>query len=134
MNISPKLAGLGAAIFASVLAVAAANASMTHREVVALTGEAPAAPVTTLPQVNISPAPLSGSLYDTGHSVKTSSEHYIPPFHYQVPPGYDTMVAMHPYTGGFGPCTVNASPSQGCSHPTGTPIPPSHYEPPLFNQ
>ena len=56
------------------------------------------------------------------------------PRHYQVPAGYDSDVTMHPYTSGIGPCTEGASPSQGCHHPTGTPIPPSHYERPPFNQ
>ncbi len=57
-----------------------------------------------------------------------SRHHFIPYTHYQVPPGYDSMVAMHPYTSGTGVCTEGAAPAQGCHHPTGTPIPPSHYE------
>jgi hypothetical protein len=134
MNIiSPKLAAVGAAIFASVLAVATANASVTHQELVALTGGAPSATV-TLPQVTISPAAPYGSLYDTGHSVKASSEHFIPASRYQVPTGDDTMAAMHPYTTGLGPCTMNASPAQGCHHDTSNPIPPSHYERAPFSQ
>jgi hypothetical protein len=128
MNIfSPKVAGLGAALFASVLAIATANASVTHRELVALTGEANSASA-TLPDVTINRTAPFASLYDTGHSPKASSEHYIPGSHYTVPPGYDAMVAMHPYTSGYGVCTEGASPAQGCHHPTGTPIPPSHYE------
>ena len=52
---------------------------------------------------------------------------YVPPTHFQVPPGYDADVSLHPYTSGIGPCTEGASPSQGCHNYTGTPIPPSHY-------
>jgi hypothetical protein len=128
MNIiSRKVAGLGAAIFASVLAIATANASVTHQELVALSGGANSVSA-TLPDVTISPPAPFASFYDTGHSPKVGSEHYIPASHYTVPPGYDAMVAMHPYTSGFGVCTEGASPAQGCHHPTGTPIPPSHYE------
>jgi hypothetical protein len=123
--ISPKVAGLGAALFASVLAVATANASVTHQELVALTGGANSASA-TLPDVTINHT--APSLYDTGHSPKVSSEHYIAPSHYQVPPGYDSMVAMHPYTSGLGVCTEGAQPAQGCHHSTGAPIPPSDYE------
>lgn len=128
MNISPKVAGLGAAIFASVLAVATANASITHQELVALTGAANS-PAVTLPDVTVSPAPQFRWQYDQNMpGPRASSEHRNPASHYQVPPGYDRMVAMHPYTSGYGVCTEGASPSQGCHHPTGTPIPPSHYE------
>jgi hypothetical protein len=56
------------------------------------------------------------------------------PHHYKVPVGYDSDVAMHPYTSGLGPCTEGATPSQGCRHSTGTPIPPSHYEQAPFNR
>jgi len=52
---------------------------------------------------------------------------YVPSTHFQVPPGYDADVSMHPYTSGLGPCTEGASPSQGCHHDTGHPIQPSHY-------
>jgi hypothetical protein len=127
MNIiSPKIATLGAALFASALMVATANASTTHQELVELSGGAPAV---TLPDVTVGPATPSGaSVYDTGHGVKTSSEHFIAPSHYQVPPGYDRMVAMHPYTSGVAVCTEGAAPAQGCHHDTGHPIPPSRYE------
>ncbi|MBV8777127.1 MAG: hypothetical protein JO258_08020 [Alphaproteobacteria bacterium] len=54
--------------------------------------------------------------------------------HYRVPAGYDSDPALHPYTSGLGPCTEGAEPSQGCTHPTGKPIPPSHYEKPPFNR
>ncbi|HEY1795903.1 MAG TPA: hypothetical protein VGG57_07270 [Stellaceae bacterium] len=132
--ISSTAAGLGAALVASMLTFTAANASTTHQELVALTGGANNGAV-TLPEVTISPAAPSGvSLYDTGHSPKVSSEHYIQPSHYQVPAGYDGMVAMHPYTSGMGVCTEAASPAQGCSHPTGTPIPASHYDRVPFDQ
>lgn len=56
------------------------------------------------------------------------------PGHYQVPAGYDSDVTLHPYTSGLGPCTEGAQPSQGCRHPTGRPIPPSHYEQPPFTR
>jgi hypothetical protein len=56
------------------------------------------------------------------------------PGHYRVPAGYDADVALHPYTSGIGPCTEGAVPDQGCRHPAKTPIPPSHYEQPPFNQ
>ncbi|HTW50869.1 MAG TPA: hypothetical protein VME45_03135 [Stellaceae bacterium] len=52
--------------------------------------------------------------------------------HYRVPAGYDSDVALHPYTSGLGPCTQAATPDQGCHHPTGHPIPPSHYDRPPF--
>jgi|SRR5579863_636045 len=54
--------------------------------------------------------------------------------HWTVPAGYDSDVAMHPYTSGLGPCTEGASPSQGCHHSTGNPLPPSRYDRPPFNQ
>ncbi|MGA8398649.1 MAG: hypothetical protein WB697_02085 [Stellaceae bacterium] len=54
--------------------------------------------------------------------------------HYRVPAGYDADVALHPYTSGLGPCTEGAVPSQGCHHPTGHPIPPSHYNRPPFTR
>jgi hypothetical protein len=131
--ISSKVAGWGAAIALSVFAVATAHASLTHQELVELTGGANA-PAVTLPDVTINPTAPSASFYDTGHSPKVSSEHFIPTSHYQVPPGYDSMVAMHPYTSGYGVCTEGASPAQGCHHSTGTPIPPSRYERAPFMQ
>jgi hypothetical protein len=54
--------------------------------------------------------------------------------HWTVPAGYDSDVTMHPYTSGIGPCVEGAMPSQGCHHPTGNPISPSHYERPPFNR
>jgi hypothetical protein len=54
--------------------------------------------------------------------------------HWTVPAGYDSDVAMHPYTSGIGPCTEGAAPSQGCHHSTGNPISPSRYERPPFNR
>lgn len=72
------------------------------------------APATTLPEVVV-----------PGHG---------PSPHYRVPAGYDADVALHPYTSGLGPCTEGATPSQGCHHDTGHPIPPSHYERPPFNR
>jgi hypothetical protein len=54
--------------------------------------------------------------------------------HWTVPAGYDSDVAMHPYTSGIGPCTEGAAPSEGCHHPTGNPISPSRYERPPFNR
>ena len=77
--------------------------------------QAPAAATTTLPEVVV-----------PGRAV-------TPP-HYRVPAGYDTDVAMHPYTSGFGPCAEGASPSQGCHNATSHPISPSHYERPPFTR
>ena|SRR5665213_3554477 len=130
MNISLKMAGLGAMVFATLLAGADANASGAVRpsELAALSAEAPAM---TLPDVTID---RNLTPYDSGQGPKVSGHHFIPYTHYQVPPGYDSMAAMHPYTSGLGVCTEGATPAQGCHHPTGTPIPPSHYERAPFNQ
>ena len=90
-----------------------------------------------LPEIVVHPNPQQGWYYDpytSGRAQRPSSLHHIPFQHYKVPAGYDAAVAMHPYTSGLGPCTEGASPAQGCRHPTGDPIPPSHYERPPFNQ
>ncbi|HWB49751.1 MAG TPA: hypothetical protein VG651_11620 [Stellaceae bacterium] len=55
------------------------------------------------------------------------------PHHYQVPAGYDSDTALHPYTSGIGPCPEGAEPETGCWRPTRR-IMPSHYERPPFNQ
>jgi len=77
-------------------------------------------------QTQISTLPPSGSV--PGVSLPPVNVlGYVPSTHFQVPPGYDADVSMHPYTSGIGPCTEGAMPSQGCHHDTGKPIPPSHY-------
>lgn len=82
------------------------------------------APSATLPEVFVPGAPDA-----RGYGAYTSPAIPRPNTpHYQVPAGYDADVAMHPYTSGIGPCTEGAAPSQGCHHPTGHPIEPSHYE------
>ncbi len=72
------------------------------REVAALPPANPAAPNSvTLPEVNVfGPAPRPGyymAPYVNAFGYKTMVEHY------QVPPGYDADVALHPYTSGIGP-------------------------------
>jgi hypothetical protein len=98
-----KSAALGAAILSVVAIVDTASA---QTQLSALPPSS-STPVIQLPSVNV-----------LG---------YVPPTHFQAPPGYDTDVSMHPYTSGIGPCPEGASPSQGCHHDTGHPIPPSHY-------
>jgi hypothetical protein len=91
----------------------------------------------TLPEVVVHPDPRPGWYYDpytSGRAQRPSSLNHIPFQHYKVPVGYDAAVALHPYTSGFGPCAEGASPAQGCRHPTGNPMPPSHYERSPFNQ
>lgn len=87
-----------------------------------------------LPEVVVHPQSWSYDPYVHGQGPRASSMDRIKPEHFTVPVGYDFNVALHPYTSGIGPCTEGASPSQGCRHPTGNPIPPSHYERAPFNQ
>jgi len=107
-----RSAALGAAILtlgalaANADPVGRTNTAATPPQISALPSSTPV-PVIQLPPVNV--------------------PGYVPSTHYQVPPGYDADVAMHPYTSGLGPCTEGASPSQGCHHDTGKPISPSHY-------
>ncbi|HVH81246.1 MAG TPA: hypothetical protein VM782_17740 [Stellaceae bacterium] len=85
----------------------------------------------TLPEVVVRPPtqdPQSYDPYTSGIAGRPSSMNHIYTQHYRVPVGYDADVAMHPYTSNIGPCPEGAAPSQGCSHPTGTPIQPSHYD------
>jgi len=104
MHIFGKSVVLGAAIFAAVAVSAKADEQVA---------QGAAAAAATLPEVVVHPRN---------------------PGHYRVPAGYDSNVALHPYTSGLGPCPEGANPSQGCHHPTGNPIPPSHYEQAPFNQ
>jgi|SRR6202041_1262880 hypothetical protein len=94
------------------------------------------APSVKLPPVVVHPVPQSWNYdpYTDGHGPRPSSMNSRKAEHYKVPVGYDSNVAMHPYTSGIGPCAEGAAPSQGCSHPTGKPIPASSYERPPFNQ
>jgi len=111
---------------ALVFSVCAIGLPISHR---AAAQVAPApAPSATLPDIFVpgSPDARGYSAYARPATPRPSAPHY------QVPAGYDADVALHPYTSGIGPCTEGASPSQGCHHPTGQPIPPSHYERPPF--
>jgi hypothetical protein len=47
--------------------------------------------------------------------------------HIRVWPGYDSDVALHPYTSNMGPCPEGLL-GAGCSPTHGDIIPPSHYE------
>jgi hypothetical protein len=107
MNIRGKSAVLGALVFTAFLSSAKADEQIAQG--------AGAAAAVTLPGVTVV-APRKGAE------------------HYAVPVGYDSNVWLHPYTSGLGPCLEGATPSQGCHHPTGNPIPPSHYERAPFNQ
>jgi hypothetical protein len=124
--------------FATVVFAAAASANadaMEQSAQVAQTSEALA--TTALPEVIVRPLPPSRWYYNpytSGRTQRPSSLNNILFQHFKVPPGYDAAVALHPYTSGLGPCTEGAQPSQGCRHPTGTPIPASRYEHSPFNQ
>jgi len=137
MSISLKSASLGVAMLAAVVTVANASADAAEpMQQVAQTAGAAAGAV-TLPEVVVHPSPQPGWYYDpytSGRAQRPSSLNHVPFQHYKVPIGYDAAVAMHPYTSGFGPCTEGANPAQGCRHPTGNPIPPSHYERAPFNR
>ena len=87
----------------------------------------PPAAATALPDVFVPGAHGYG-----GYTTRAAPGRSAP--HYRVPAGYDADVALHPYTSGLGPCPQGATPSQGCHHPTGHPIPPSHYDRPPFDQ
>jgi hypothetical protein len=88
----------------------------------------------TLPEVVVHPPQDYYDPYTSGRSQHASSLNHIVAPHFKVPVGYDADVTMHPYTSLLGPCTEGNQPAQGCRHPTGTPITPSHYERPPFNQ
>jgi hypothetical protein len=131
VNILGKSAVLGAIAFTAFLSSANAD------EQVAQTAGAAAA--VTLPEVIVHPNHENDPRYydpyvGSQHGPRASSEQNIPAGHYKVPVGYDSNVSMHPYTSLIGPCPEGATPSQGCRHPTGTPITPSHYERAPFNQ
>ena len=96
--------------------------------------QTPAAAALKLPQVVVHPDSWYYDPYVGGRGQKASSMDHIKSEHFVVPTGYDADVTMHPYTSLLGPCPEGANPSQGCRHPTGTPITPSHYERPPFNQ
>jgi hypothetical protein len=138
MSISLKSASLGVAMLAAAIVTAAnarADAGTPMQQVAQIAGAAAGA--VTLPEVMVHPSPQPGWYYDpytSGRAQRPSSLNHIPFQHYNVPAGYDAAVAMHPYTSGFGPCIMGATPAQGCRHPTGDPVPPFHYERPPFNQ
>ena len=95
-------------------------------------------PKAALPDVVIHPGEMEYRYYTPdvpGHGPKPGGGvGNIPARHFKVPAGYDDATWLHPYTSGLGPCTEGAAPAQGCRHPTGTPIAPSHYQRPPFNQ
>ena len=93
-------------------------------------------PATTLPEVTVRPPVQNPSYYDpytSGTSQHASSLNHIWSPHYQVPVGYDSNAALHPYTSGVGPCPEGAVPDTGCWRPTRR-IQPSHYERPPFTR
>jgi hypothetical protein len=106
-----KSAVLGVLI--SAVEIVAAGAQLAHPSVAAI---APAHPAAMLPEVFV-----------PGNGGRATP-------HYAVPAGYDSNVALHPYTSGLGPCTEGAVPSQGCHQATSHPIPPSHYDRPPFTR
>ena len=136
MSISLKSASLGAAVLAAIAVVA--NAPAHAAEPTRQVAQIPRAVGTvTLPPVVVRrqpPASWYDDLYTSGRAERPSSLSHRPFYHYKVPVGYDSNMAMHPYTSGFGPCAEGASPSQGCRQPTSNPMPASHYERPPFNQ
>lgn len=136
MSISLKSASLGAAVLATIATVA--NAPALAADPMQQVAQAPrAVGAVMLPPVVVHPQPPASwydDPYTSGRTERSSSLNHRQFYHYKVPVGYDSNVAMHPYTSGFGPCTEGASPAQGCRHPTSNPMPPSHYERPPFNQ
>lgn len=85
--------------------------------------------VTAPPPANAAPAPDSLTLPDvTALAPSTLPGYHMVPYvnafgkktmvkHYQVPPGYDANLNMHPYTSGIGPWTASGSwGSQSPSH------------------
>jgi len=137
MSISLKSANLGVTMLAAVVTVANARTDAADpMQQVAQTAGAAAGAV-RLSEVVFHPGPQPGWYYDpytSGRAQRSSSLNHIPFQHHKVPAGYDAAVAMHPYTSGSGPCAEGASPAQGCRHPTGNPLPPSHYERSPFNR
>ena len=121
------------------LMIIAATTSAANTEPVGQLPQIPpadgdAAATATLPEVVVHPDSWSYDPYVSSRGQKAGSLNQIPFSHFKVPAGYDADTALHPYTSGLGPCTEGASPSQGCRHPTGNPIPPSRYERAPFNQ
>jgi hypothetical protein len=57
-------------------------------------------------------------------SLRASSANTVRADHYEVPPGYDNDVALHPYTSGLGPCPQGGPGKLACSSEV---IPPSHH-------
>jgi len=57
-------------------------------------------------------------------SLRVSSENTVRSEHYEVPPDYDSNVALHPYTSGLGPCPQGGPGKLSCSSEV---IPPSHH-------
>jgi hypothetical protein len=138
MSMLLKSMAIGGSVFA--ITVTAANAASILGGADPATQQLAAQPsgILALPEIFISPAPNQDPRYydpyTSGHSQHASSLNNLRVPHYKVPVGYDSMMAMHPYTSLIGPCTEGATPSQGCRHASGAPIQPSHYERPPFNQ
>lgn len=83
----------------------------------ALTPDNGAATVTSPPSIAILPPA----------SIPSESPTNTRNDHFRVWPGYDSDVALHPYTSNMGPCPEGILGS-GCSPAHGEIIKPSHYE------
>jgi hypothetical protein len=132
MSPSQKATGITVMVLAATASFANAN-PINQPQQIALAGEATAATI-ALPEIVVHPQSWYYNPYVHGQGQKASSLNDIPLSHFKVPLGYHADIALHVYTSGLGPCTEGAQPSQGCRHPTGNPIPPSHYERAPFNQ
>jgi len=130
MSSGQKSTGVAALILAATISLA--NADNQPEQIALAAGTTPS--FITLPQVVVHPQSWYYNPYTHGHGQKASSLNEIPFSQFKVSVGYDADVTLHPYTSGLGPCTEGAQPAQGCRHPTGNPIPPSHYERAPFNQ
>jgi len=73
------------------------------------------------PSTARNPAPMTVA---RTFSLRVSSENAVRAEHYEVPPDYESNVALHPYTSGLGPCPQGGPGKLACSSEV---IPPSHY-------
>jgi hypothetical protein len=135
MRCYPKSMRFAAAVIAVSVVAATGNANAAEQLQQISQAMSRPAPV-TLPQVVVRPRPDPSWYYDpytSGHAARPSSLNHIAFQHFKVPAGYDSNVAMHPYTSGMGPCTEHHD--LGCGPSSrGWVIKPSQYERPPFNQ
>jgi hypothetical protein len=69
------------------------------------------------------PQNLASQSVASTFSPRVSSQNTVQTEHYQVPPDFDSDVALHPYTSVLGPCPEGGPGKVVCSDM----IPPSHY-------